>query len=282
MISRLHNYSPSTTGPSSMGILSGDTSQFPSQSKAVSDFTSTIKTHYLQVCNPSIPFQRVIIKIGQVLFSKMALISQYPPFKSSNRSHSISSSLKETLFNHACEIIEHTDEMINDPETKRWGWMLQTYVHWHPVAYILNELSMNPMHEHVERAWTVIDMAFANLHGLTFEANMAIWKPLRGLLERAKMARQRAGLNVDAQLMTPASTTGSFNTMATNVDGLEAVFLPDQNLVPGDESLMTLDLTTPYATMSDFMTGIPEQYGIDQSWWINGGIGMPGEMNSGL
>jgi len=278
MTYRLHGYVPHPGGRSSMGILTGDTHQFPEQSKAVSDFISVVQNNYLPSCNPTIPFHRVTRLVGSIVLAKMSLISQYPMFQSSNRRAPISDELKHELFNSSCEILETTDSLANDPETRGWAWMMETYVHWHPVAYILNELCMNPRHEQAGRAWRAIDMAYANSHGLTFEANLALWKPLAGLLSRAK-AQQRSQQNAEtyAQYLTPASLSETQVSSANA--GMQEGWVAEDNFVPGDENLMTLDLRTPFATMEDFMTGANENYGMEQVWWIDGDMTIPGNGN---
>lgn len=163
--------------------------------------------------------------------------------------------------------------------------MVQTYVHWHPVAYILNELCADPKHEHVEKAWRIIDMAYRNPHGVPPEANIATWKPLRGLLERAQAARTKAGLDLSLQYMTPSSIPAAEIPTAMPVQilsietGSDYMPLPIENLVPADESLMAFDLSTPYTTMSNFMTREADQYPVDPSWWMNGDIAMPNNPN---
>jgi hypothetical protein len=266
-----------------MGILTGDTQQYPEQSKAVAECQSIIKRKYLQQCDMSIPYQRITYIVGITILAKLSLIAQYPMFRSSNRSVPISDELKESLFNISCDILEHTDKAINDPEIRGWAWMIQTYVNWHPVAYILNELRTTPNHHQSVRAWRAIAVEYTNSHGLTFEANLALWRPLRGLLEHAKLARQRAGLDMYVQYITPTGTSAFTNISAlpmVSPEVNEPTFTPDENLMPGDESLMTLDLTTPFATMTDFMTDFPGPYDGSQDWWMGGDLTMPNEMGS--
>jgi hypothetical protein len=108
------------------------------------------------------------------IISVQSLISKYPQFHKGRRSSPLSKTLTDVLFATSCEILEHSHEIITDPETTAWTWMLQTYVQWHPVAYLLNELCTSPQHPQAPRAWRAIDYAFTISHGLTFEANMAI------------------------------------------------------------------------------------------------------------
>lgn len=264
-----------------MGILTGDTQQFPEQSKAMASFESILKNKYLQICSLNDPFQRVTFIVGSVILAKMSLISQYPMFRSSNRSVPISDTLKETLFNSSCEILENTNKVITDPKMRGWAWMLQTYVHWHPVAYILTELCKIPNHHQSVRAWRAIELAYANPHGLTFEASLAIWRPLKGLLERAKLARQKAGLNMYVQDITATGSIAFTNITAlplVSVGGVDPVFTPEENLAPSDESLMALDLSTPFPTITDFMTGAPDEYSAGQDWWT-GDLPISGDVN---
>jgi hypothetical protein len=93
------------------------------------EFKSSIETKFLRHCQPSDPFQRTALKVGQIILGKQSLISQYPQFHKGRRSSPLSKSLTDVLFATSCEILEHSHEIITDPETTAWTWMLQTYVH---------------------------------------------------------------------------------------------------------------------------------------------------------
>jgi hypothetical protein len=266
-------------GRSSMGILQGDRQRVLEQTNAVADCKSLLESKYLQYCSPSIPFQRTTLGIGQIVLAKQSLMAQYPLFHSSSRSAPISKDLRDELFETSCTILELTDRLVNDPETSSWTWMLQTYVHWHPVAFLLNELCTAPQHPQSARAWGAIEKTLENPHGLTPEANQALWRPLRGLLERAKAMTWHVSPEMfhENAATTPelfgesftVPSTAAFDVPAQQLSNMP-MFIPCESIAPPDDSRMAVDLLTPFATMTDFMTDK-----LNDPWWIDNDLTMP-------
>lgn len=277
---RLYNHD----GKSSMGIMQGDRQGIPEQAKVLADCRDMIQSKYLQHCSPSIPFQKTILWVGQIILSKQNLLAQYPLFHNSCRSMAISSDLREELFDSSCKILEMSDEIINDPETSAWTWMLQSYVHWHPVAFLLNELCKTPQHPQANRAWSAIDKELAHPHGLSPEANKALWRPLRGLHERARLAAEAASPRNYFELPPTTSTIldGAYalplsapSEISFQQPSSLPTFGPESLLASSDDTVMAFDLQTPFATMTDFMPGGSNiQFDMD-SWWINNDLTLP-------
>jgi hypothetical protein len=153
--------------------------------------------------------------------------------------------------------------------------MLQTYVHWHPAAFLLKELVERPEQEQASRAWNAINLAFANPHGLSPEANQAIWQPLRGLLQKAMAAAgasQRGSLALNASISHfPPWVYGTPIEYNQSMEDGQS-FMDDPMNFPFDESLLGFDLRTPLPPMSDFMADIPQPRGeAGQGWWDDEG-----------
>jgi hypothetical protein len=260
-----------------MGIFEGDKEEMPQQAKSLADCRSMIQTKYLQHCSPSIPFQKVTLWVGRIILLKQSLLSQYPLFHSSCRSTPISGDLRNELFETSCEILELTAEIVSDPETFPWTWMLQTYIHWHPVAFLLNELCATPQHPQSARAWSAIDKAYASPHGLSPEANQALWRPLRGLLEKAQKATQRAspGYTDSVSPMSAYSATAYVSEISSQQQNDLAMFMPDSSLPPPGDGQMAFDLQTPFATMTDFITNTSDPQFDVEAWWMENDNMMP-------
>jgi hypothetical protein len=212
-------------------------------------------------------------------------MAQYPLFHSSSRSAPISKDLRDELFETSCKILELTDWLVDDPEMSPWTWMLQTYVHWHPVAFLLNELCTAPQHPQSTRAWGAIKKTLEKPRGLTPEANQALWRPLRGLLERAKAMTQHVSPEMFYENVATTSdlsgesftvpSTAAFDVPVQQSSNVP-MFIPCESLAPPDGSFMAVDLLTPFATMTDFMTdGSNVQFKLNDPWWIDNDITMP-------
>jgi len=54
------------------------------------------------------------------------------------------------------------------------------------------------------------------------------------------------------------------------------MFMPGESLVPPDDILMKVDLQTPFATMTDFMTDGPNvQFDLNDAWWMSTDLTVP-------
>ena len=277
-------------GKSSIGIMQGDIDGFPDQAKVLAECRAVIGSKHLQHCSPSIPMQKAILWLGQIILLKQNLLAQYPLFHSSCRSMPISISLRDELFETSCKVLELSNEIISDPETTAWTWMLQTYVHWHPVVFLLNELCMTPLHAQAARAWSAIEAELASSHGLSPEAKQALWRPLRHLHERARLAKVASSPRSYFNSLSTLSTASDINYDMPSSAPFEVppqqqnlpTFLTESSLPVADNTFMTSDLRTPFATITDFMPlGSDFQYDAD-AWWINNETKMPDATNHSL
>jgi hypothetical protein len=125
----------------------------PEWTKALADCRALVQSKYLQYCSPTIPFHKVVLMISRIILEKQALLAQYPLFHYRHRSAPISSQLRDELVQKSCKILEMSEEVVKDLSTTAWTWMLQTYVHWHPVVFLLTELCRTPLHPQTARAW---------------------------------------------------------------------------------------------------------------------------------
>jgi hypothetical protein len=213
-----------------------------------------IETKYFRHLKLGNPVHRLAFLLGQYMLKKQTLLARYPLFH--QHSVPVPEHLHDILFDTSCDILESGDKITGDPELRPWSWMFQTFVPWHSVVYLLNELSKNPGNPERERAWRAVDLALAVERGLTPEANRALWRPLQGLIEKARTATIQAGgtaplfFTSDCSVQEPPaySTAGDYG----NLMGDQG-FLMDHSMMPA------LDYGGPgqnfSTTISDFGTG---------------------------
>jgi hypothetical protein len=209
------------------------------------------------------------------MLEKLSLIAQYPLFRRASR---ISNPTRNKAFDTSCNILEWTHDVISNEETSKWSWLLQTYVHWHPVAFLLTEMGAAQDHDQA-RAWNAINLAWQNQHGLDAESNRALWRPLEGLLEKAKAVTTSPGVTVGSQdpplprVHVPGEGSVGIHNQALD-NSLE--FMPDSVYNPIGESPPGLEPQTPFLTMADF-----DQYQMatSQPWWIHENAPIPKHAN---
>ena len=103
--------------------------------------------------------------------------------------------LRDTLFDISCDVLESAAAISKEEEFQHLCWMTETYVPWHPVVFLLNDLCKGSSDNDRERAWKAVDSAFAVERGLTMEEKSALWRPLERLVEKARQSTVMAGGN---------------------------------------------------------------------------------------
>lgn len=254
-----------------MGILSGHKQDVGQISQAIADCRADLEQQYLQYCSPKIPVQKVALKVARVMLNKLDLVVQYPLFQRGNSSQ-IPEDLKKKLSIVSCGIIEQTNELFEDPGTAPLSWLFQIYIHWHPVAFLLNEIcEASQPSEHLLRSWKAVNLALTGPHGLDEEEDAVLYKPMETLISRARAKMQSLGLHDPTN--EPRDLMQQSNEYSLKQEQLGSS--GETNLVPsynplGDAGFYgnEFDLYQPMMTMNDFIPANPEmQMGYDESWW---------------
>lgn len=263
-----------------MGDLSGSRQDVLSQCLLLRECKEILETKYFKHCSSNIPIQWMALKLGHRVILKLSLVIQCPLFHINGHKSSdhLTSAMIDQLTAISCEIIESQHQAICNPETSGWSWILQTHIHWHPVAYLLNLICCsNKSAEQLRRAWTAVNYAFDDCLGLTEVDHRAIWKPLESLVVKCRVKMQdvdvsgvrlnaqSSGLDVFSALSKMASPVSASvaqsphknvenpNDQVDTINGQEECF---ENL----EELMPFDIYQPFMTMDDFMT-------FNEGWW---------------
>jgi hypothetical protein len=255
-----------------MGIFTGNMDQVRDHYTALSECGDLIETRFFQYCSPSVPIQRAVLHIAKIMLAKLSLIVQYPLFHNNPTSNDVSEELRKTLYNISCEIIQWSHAEIHDRETSSWSWLLQTYVHWHPVAYLLNYLCTNPEPYENSRAWDAVEIAIHDPHGLSPEGNLAIWNPLRSLYSKAKAASSTSGDILGNPSMS------ALEVSADAAGSTPALDLPTITQEEEKDSLSLLDFR-PFTTLDDFVMETTDLQG-DFDWWSENSPGEVIDYNS--
>lgn len=165
--------------------------------KWITDCHQAIEEKYLKDCDMTIPLCWVTATVSRLIMSKMWLIV-YHPHQRKDGGATLSQEIRDKLFVTSLENIEYGLLLETEARTMKWGWLFQTYVQWHAIAFLLSELCVRTKGEAVDRAWRALETC-ANRWWLPFADNEPqrkahhsyIWKPLAKLLEKAKLARER-------------------------------------------------------------------------------------------
>lgn len=171
--------------------------------RMVRDFSQHFEERYLQHCEDAGPLYWVAATVARLILAKMSLII-YHPLTTPGKPNDLSQDIKDRLFMASIEIIEYSRILATEASTKKWGWLFQTYIQWHAIAYMLGELCVRPPSIIVERAWNAIDSVFS-VWGLAVSHSKTgmIWQPMRKLMAKARRKREE-----NARLGLPGNELG--------------------------------------------------------------------------
>jgi hypothetical protein len=163
--------------------------------KLVRDASAHLEETYLKYCEDAGPLYWVAATVARLITAKMSLIL-YHPLNQAGKSNTLSQDTRDRLFMASIEIIEYSRVLEEESSTKQWGWLFQTYIQWHAIAYILGELCTRPTSTIVERAWRAIDSVFGDWgSAMTHSKAGLLWKPLKKLMLRARKKREENAAN---------------------------------------------------------------------------------------
>lgn len=236
----------------------------------LAEYNALIHLKYLNQCSPEIPFQRLTLRLGQIILAKESLLVQYPLIHNPSRLTTIPKRLRDELLETSCDILELSENIIDDPTISSWTSVSRSYVHLHPITFLLNELCTTPEHPQAKRAWNAFDKAYTRQLRLSPEANHAIWRPLQSLHAKAKLAAEQTSpckafedvptlsdiLDQDCDM----PSTGPLNTLTDQLHDKS----PSIDLGPSDEAMMAFDLQNSLVMVENSHV----QFDVDSSWWL--------------
>lgn len=191
----------------------------------ISECHARIEERYLKHCDMSVPLYWVIATVARLIMSKMWLMI-YHPFQRQDGGNSLPQETKDKLFLTSLENIEYSLLLENEERTKKWGWLFQTYVQWHAIAFLLNELCIRTQGEYVERAWRAVEIVTNRRWGAEYANNRLkshLWRPLRRLMNKAKAARTKE-LEKEAVQQTAAHGLPGLSREHAQNPGMELQF----------------------------------------------------------
>lgn len=164
---------------------------FEEKEKMVRDLHAHLETKYLQYCLNSGPLHWVAATVSRLVLAKMSIMIF---FRGRDSPDNLPQHIRDRLFIASIEISEYSRLLETGAATKKWGWLFQTYVHWHALVYILREICNRPRCPVTDRAWRAVDSSFASWNDAVKHSrsskNGMLWLPLRKLMAKARRKRE--------------------------------------------------------------------------------------------
>ncbi|KAK1056851.1 hypothetical protein LTR74_014595 [Friedmanniomyces endolithicus] len=154
------------------------------------DYAHTFNKHlhdkYLQYCDTSQPFQRLILLIGKSMSGGMIIravrpihrhVSSIPPRIDS-----------PYVLQLATEALTENEKIYSDPDLGRWRWLV--WVQWHPLSVALAGLCSIRGTDLADRAWGVVERSYERqLRFVADTRHGMLWRPIEKLYKKANAFR---------------------------------------------------------------------------------------------
>ncbi|KAH0550922.1 hypothetical protein GP486_007712 [Trichoglossum hirsutum] len=160
--------------------------------KLIEDCQLMLKEKYLDKCDMTVPLHWVSAAVVKLVIAKIYLIIHHP-FQQKDGGVTVPQETRDHLFHTSCVVLEYSHLIQSWPAASHWGWLFETYVQWHAVAFILTELCVRADGPEVDKAWKAVDTVFREADQFEMEADSKRsqhWKPLKKLLAKATNVRQ--------------------------------------------------------------------------------------------
>lgn len=164
---------------------------------------------------------------------------------------------RDRLFLAAIDTVDVSRRLETEPEAMKWRWLLNAYLQFLPLAFLLTELCHRSPSTMVDRAWKVVDKAFERWEGSINESRNG--EILTQLMAKAKQRRKQMieweimeQSLMSTVFMNSTSTTGpaivanASTMMPTSMamdDANVSILQPDyvQDIAPPGSAVYSLD-----------------------------------------
>ena len=162
-------------------------------------FEREIGEKYLNLCDRSIPFQRMMLHVGSGMVASMKLRAVRPVQKHvSSTPPRVDSPYVLQL---ALDTLVASEAILSDPDTSQWRWMV--WVPWHGLAVALAGLCSIRDTPLATKAWQAVEASYArNLRFVAEGRHGMLWRPIEKLYRKASAFR-------DHRENEPSSTSTS-------------------------------------------------------------------------
>ena len=150
-----------------------------------------IERQYLRFCDGSKPIHWLAQHVSFVLIMEMRF-RLHLQIQQDRQQQGVQEHLRpgqDELFLAAIDIVDTPTRIAEEPQAKRWCWLLKAYTQFGPLSFLLEKLcTYSDCCELVDRAWRVAEAAFARqMQNNRFPENMKI---LSRLMSAARARRQ--------------------------------------------------------------------------------------------
>ncbi|KAF2817116.1 uncharacterized protein BDZ99DRAFT_9309 [Mytilinidion resinicola] len=169
------------------GLHDNEPSLLPTKEATIKACHRTIQSTYIRYCVGSDPIHWLARHVARVLVAELwfKLYGSLKPSPQTEATHI-------RLVQMASDIVDIPKLLKEDAQARQWSWLIDAYIHYLPLAFILTESCQLPNSEIMERAWKVAEAGFTRWSGdIKISKNGEILSVLMAKARAYKEGKQR-------------------------------------------------------------------------------------------
>lgn len=156
----------------------------------VLEFQRNVEAKYTVGINLDNPYHSIVLGVEKVIAANIMLQAYRPMLRHPKTTTPKVSSM--FILSLAVESLE-TSSLLQMEMSHPWSWLSSMYPQWHPVAVAAAELCTRTEGALVERAWKILDKAFAAHATRVADSKKGmLWRPIEKLMGKARRTRTKA------------------------------------------------------------------------------------------
>lgn len=240
-----------------------------------------VQSTYLRYCNGSEPIHWLALHITYVHITEMRFKLHMQDGQRQLTRADDSSMDRDRLIHAAVDILDVPSRLKNEPDSKKWKWLLNPFPHFTPLSFLLNEISQQQIRPPPAQIWTIAENAFlraanemrASKNAQLLSLMMSKAKAgMRGMLEWQELS-EKADAGEHARRGTDNPTNIPVD-QTFGLDGATFPTFPDFNYASIEELLSFGGMTDLSSTEFPFTYADEQQLGFVDDQQLDFGVGI--------
>jgi len=156
--------------------------------KGIEELEQCLEHKYVRFCDPSVPVEFMAMIVTRAATNGMRLMAHHP--RRYAKDEDVPESERRVLWSISTRLLEIDNLLHASKPVNRFRWHTDSYFQWQALIYIVTELKRQPLHEQVDRGWTLVGEVFENHPKFVTEVKQPVHFAVGSLCLKAWVARE--------------------------------------------------------------------------------------------
>ncbi|PGH10193.1 hypothetical protein AJ80_07552 [Polytolypa hystricis UAMH7299] len=156
----------------------------------VEELNKRLEERYVRHCDMTVPIFWACATVARLIVARLWLMIHQPMNGKQNDGAILAQDTRNRLFLTSIEILEFSYLLGTNENTAQWGWLFQTHLQWHAVAFLLAELCVRTPCPVIDRAWVALNSVYKEWETHGEKSKGMLWRSIRKLMIKATRVRE--------------------------------------------------------------------------------------------